>query len=559
LGLNSVAGPSGAEAAATTNTTSPVSTTAATTSRAATTTTGPCVTLTVVRYTPGQVVASYDFEQGILPATFFGLNGATLTRDPAAAHSGAYGLKISGLSRTAGMTVTLPGDSPGAYHVTAAVRSAPGEPARRVVLKLRDSAPSAAIGPNAWSNVDGYYSPETTTLNGCGGTVTVGRSVTATLTLQDEACGGELSPTTAYLDDLRVVYTGLSPTSPPSSGGACPPPPTTTTSPVSTTTSTTPATATTTTAPCTTLTVQRYTPLQVVGDYTFETTVGSWTGVGGATVSVDPAAARSGAMGLKVSGMSTTAGASFVVPAASVGNYQITAWVRFAAGEPSRSVALQLRDHTVMSNADGGDFRALYGEYSPEATTLNGCGGPVTVGKPFSATIKLASLACGGAPTPATAYIDDVTIVYMGSTTIPPTTPPDAGCTPPTTTTTTTTSTTTSTTAATSTTPVVAPACQLQYSVVSQWPGGYQAAVSVKNLVSTMTNWRLGWTFPGSDVITQLWSATYTQSGARVSVGPPPWSQTLGSYQSLTFGYLGSGAPTRPSGVTLNGMPCSVI
>ena len=200
LGATLVAGTTGAGAATTTSTTSPGQTTRpvttsappsttpppATTFRpAATTSTSPCVTLSVIRYAPGQVVARYDFEQGILPATFFSLNGAVLNRDPAAAHSGSYGLKITGLSRTAGLTLTLPGSYPGAYRVMAWVRPAPGEPARQVLLRMRDRAVSAPIGPNAWTGLDGYYSPETFTVNACGGPVTMGRDVVATLTMHD--------------------------------------------------------------------------------------------------------------------------------------------------------------------------------------------------------------------------------------------------------------------------------------------------------------------------------------------------------------------------------------
>ena len=210
------------------------------------------MTLTYISYAPGQTVASYGFEDGALPYSFQGYNGATVSVDPAAARSGSYGLKISRLSGASGLQFSIPSYSLGAYHVTAWMRSAPGESGRRVVLRMRTSTGSAGIGSagiasNAWSALDGYFSPESSTINACGGPISVGRTVTAILTLEEEACGCVV-PTTAYLDDLRITYTGLSPTSPPSGGAGCQPPTTTTTS----TTTTSPTTTTTTTTTATT-------------------------------------------------------------------------------------------------------------------------------------------------------------------------------------------------------------------------------------------------------------------------------------------------------------------
>ena len=61
----------------------------------------------------------------------------------------------------------------------------------------------------------------------------------------------------------------------------------------------------------------------------------------------------------------------------------------------------------------------------------------------------------------------------------------------------------------------------------------------------------------GPGAIAQLWSATFTQEGTKVSVRPPSWSPTLRPGESITFGYLGSGTPVRPTDFRLNGSPCS--
>ena len=62
--------------------------------------------------------------------------------------------------------------------------------------------------------------------------------------------------------------------------------------------------------------------------------------------------------------------------------------------------------------------------------------------------------------------------------------------------------------------PAPAP-CSAAYSVTGSWSGGFQGQVVVKNSGSgTLSTWKLGWTFPGSQAITSLWN------GATPSPGP---------------------------------------
>jgi hypothetical protein len=55
--------------------------------------------------------------------------------------------------------------------------------------------------------------------------------------------------------------------------------------------------------------------------------------------------------------------------------------------------------------------------------------------------------------------------------------------------------------------------CAVEYTVGSQWPGGFGAAVDITNLGDPVTGWSLAFTFPAGQSITQLWSGTVTQSG----------------------------------------------
>src|SRR3954452_17964805 len=61
------------------------------------------------------------------------------------------------------------------------------------------------------------------------------------------------------------------------------------------------------------------------------------------------------------------------------------------------------------------------------------------------------------------------------------------------------------------------------YTVTSQWQGGFGASVNVTNLGDPVTSWRLTWSFPAGQTVTQLWNGTVTQSrapGPRLTTAP---------------------------------------
>ena len=84
-------------------------------------------------------------------------------------------------------------------------------------------------------------------------------------------------------------------------------------------------------------------------------------------------------------------------------------------------------------------------------------------------------------------------------------------------------------------------ACSATYSVTSSWPGGFQGQVVVRNTGSaTLSGWRLGWTFPGDQKITNLWNGGYTQSGAAVTVTSAAYNGTLPAGGTATVGFTGT-------------------
>ncbi|WP_205302638.1 arabinofuranosidase catalytic domain-containing protein [Nonomuraea montanisoli] len=101
--------------------------------------------------------------------------------------------------------------------------------------------------------------------------------------------------------------------------------------------------------------------------------------------------------------------------------------------------------------------------------------------------------------------------------------------------------------------------CQVTYTVNNQWPGGFGADVSVHNLGDPINGWKLTWSFPAGQAVTQLWNGSYTQSGAQVTVTNADYNGGIPSGGSAAFGFNGSwtGSNPAPSGFALNGVACT--
>jgi Cellulose binding domain len=96
-------------------------------------------------------------------------------------------------------------------------------------------------------------------------------------------------------------------------------------------------------------------------------------------------------------------------------------------------------------------------------------------------------------------------------------------------------------------TPSTGPAgCAVSWSVVNSWSGGFQLGFTVTNSGSSATSgWNVSYSWPGSQTISQIWSADETQSGAAVTVTNLSYDGAISPGGSTTFGLLGSG--TAPS------------
>ncbi|MYX26516.1 cellulase family glycosylhydrolase [Streptomyces sp. SID8381] len=94
-----------------------------------------------------------------------------------------------------------------------------------------------------------------------------------------------------------------------------------------------------------------------------------------------------------------------------------------------------------------------------------------------------------------------------------------------------------------------APACTAAYTVSDDWGSGFNASVTVRNSGTVaLKSWKVTWTWPGSQKITNIWNATYTQSGATVTAVNAAHNGAVAPGTSTSFGFGGApGGATAPT------------
>lgn len=115
----------------------------------------------------------------------------------------------------------------------------------------------------------------------------------------------------------------------------------------------------------------------------------------------------------------------------------------------------------------------------------------------------------------------------------------------------------------TTTTPPRAPArvCAVAYRVTNQWPGGFQANVTVRNTgTSTINGWTLRWSFADGQTVDGMWNATPRQSGATVNAVNANYNPRIAPGASVQIGFNGSmrSRNSAPGVFALNGEACTV-
>jgi endoglucanase len=103
--------------------------------------------------------------------------------------------------------------------------------------------------------------------------------------------------------------------------------------------------------------------------------------------------------------------------------------------------------------------------------------------------------------------------------------------------------------------PAGTPSCKVTYTVQSAWTGGLTVNVTVANTgTSAFGGWTVNWTFPGDEVITNLWEGYVSQTGESVSAHDYfGTNQTIAAGSSASFGFQGtwSASDASPTSFTL--------
>jgi endoglucanase len=102
--------------------------------------------------------------------------------------------------------------------------------------------------------------------------------------------------------------------------------------------------------------------------------------------------------------------------------------------------------------------------------------------------------------------------------------------------------------------------CEAAYTLVNSWAGGFQAQIVLTDTgTSAISPWALTWTFPGDEVISSLWDATFTQSGESVTATAESYNATIEPGDSVTVGFTGTytDSDASPTSFAVNGTTCS--
>ncbi|WP_033443583.1 endo-1,4-beta-xylanase [Saccharothrix sp. NRRL B-16314] len=94
--------------------------------------------------------------------------------------------------------------------------------------------------------------------------------------------------------------------------------------------------------------------------------------------------------------------------------------------------------------------------------------------------------------------------------------------------------------------------CTATYRVTSQWNGGYQGEVAVRNTGATATaRWTVKWTLAQGQTVGNLWNGVATTNGQEVTVRNANYNGAIAPGDTTTFGFLGSWIGTNPVPATI--------
>lgn len=103
--------------------------------------------------------------------------------------------------------------------------------------------------------------------------------------------------------------------------------------------------------------------------------------------------------------------------------------------------------------------------------------------------------------------------------------------------------------------------CAVAYRITGQWPGAFQASVSIRNTSATPIPFSaLNWRFANAQSITSAWRVgSWSMAGASATVTGPSWQRTIQPGGVASFGFQASwhSVNTVPVEFWLNGVACA--
>jgi hypothetical protein len=102
-------------------------------------------------------------------------------------------------------------------------------------------------------------------------------------------------------------------------------------------------------------------------------------------------------------------------------------------------------------------------------------------------------------------------------------------------------------------------ACRVAYTP-NTWNNGFTADVSVTNGSDSAVNgWKLTFSFPGNQRVTNAWNATVSQSDSVVTATNAGYNASIAPHGSVSLGFQGtySGTNSSPTDFKLNGSACT--
>ncbi|MEV5820162.1 family 43 glycosylhydrolase [Micromonospora haikouensis] len=220
------------------------------------------------------------------------------------------------------------------------------------------------------------------------------------------------------------------------------------------------------------------------------------------------------------------------------GDYIKVKGVAFGAGASSFSAR-------VASAGSGGTIEVRLG--SPTGTRVGACTVPVTGGWQTWQTVSCPVTGATGTQdlylrfTGGSGNLFNVNWWQFGTgsnptptpTTPAPTTP--APTTPP------------------PTTPPAGQSCGVTYTQVGSWSGGYEGRLTITNTGgAAISGWRVTFSLPSGQSLSQGWNATFGQQGSQVTVTNAAYNGQLATGGSTTAGFIASsaGTPQAPTSLT---------